>query len=581
MVLIGSRCLAQPSGQGAPPVLVKIAAIPLAAGVEFAQYRLGQPLPLLVNELRVDLSAPGVTVGVGQANGAVVTTGHWQGRQPLSTIVKRAGAIAGVNANFFPFTGMPIGLAIRNGEIYHDSTGYRMCVGFDGAAVHIGALVFRGLVSFDGGRSIAIGGINRAPLPGETVLVTSASASPLKLPRDAQVIVLSEFDQPVQLGHTLTAKVEETDTAPAGTPILPPPPTFATLITLAGPAQPPTPPANGVSAAVTLGLYHPPPAARGDLPSRGAAPELAESWQRVATAVEGGPWLVRNGQISIDATAEHLAGGFTTGRHARTGIGVLPSGELILVTVDDYAGISIGATLPEFAAIMQQLGARNAVNMDGGGSTSMVVAGAVVNGPADGAERPLADALVVYASPSSKGGSGNAIPTMKIVAASSSPTQVPAGTPTRLQLVDAQAGSPQSAGLLWGTADGDALITQDGTITGVRSGPCTVVCRYQGAEYTQQINVMPGAPAELSGTMTPAPNNPPDRNEVVIALRDRYGNGIQNTAVQATVSGGQLLEPLQTDVHGKATAEVVWDANPGSRSITLHSTGVRDLSLHG
>ena len=72
-------------------------------------------------------------------------------------------------------------------------------------------------------------------------------------------------------------------------------------------------------------------------------------------------------------------------------------GSLLLVTVDGRrAGWSAGVTLPEAARLMRSLGARDALNLDGGGSTAMTVRGRVVNRPSDaGGERPVSDALVV------------------------------------------------------------------------------------------------------------------------------------------------------------------------------------------
>ena len=56
---------------------------------------------------------------------------------------------------------------------------------------------------------------------------------------------------------------------------------------------------------------------------------------------------------------------------------------------------SIGLTLPELAAEMQKLGCTEAICLDGGGSTAMVINGILVNRPSDGIERRVANALVV------------------------------------------------------------------------------------------------------------------------------------------------------------------------------------------
>lgn len=83
-------------------------------------------------------------------------------------------------------------------------------------------------------------------------------------------------------------------------------------------------------------------------------------------------------------------------RHPRTLAGVTKQGSLILATIDGRdPGVTVGANMFEAAQLMKWLGARNAINLDGGGSTTMVVKNKVVNRPSDGAERPVGDALLV------------------------------------------------------------------------------------------------------------------------------------------------------------------------------------------
>lgn len=88
-------------------------------------------------------------------------------------------------------------------------------------------------------------------------------------------------------------------------------------------------------------------------------------------------------------------------RHPRTAAGLTADGrELILVVVDGrQPGWSVGMTLTELAALMTRLGARNAINLDGGGSSSFLYRPAggaeVANRPSDGAWRPVANQLAV------------------------------------------------------------------------------------------------------------------------------------------------------------------------------------------
>ena len=74
-------------------------------------------------------------------------------------------------------------------------------------------------------------------------------------------------------------------------------------------------------------------------------------------------------------SAPWFYGSFVAGRHPRTLAGVQEDGTLLLVTVDGRrAGWSAGVTLPEAARVMRALGARDALNLDGGGSTALVKA---------------------------------------------------------------------------------------------------------------------------------------------------------------------------------------------------------------
>jgi hypothetical protein len=87
-------------------------------------------------------------------------------------------------------------------------------------------------------------------------------------------------------------------------------------------------------------------------------------------------------------------------REPRTAVGVSESGrKVILVTVDGRRATSHGGTLEEIAQIMIELGAFRAINLDGGGSTTMFVAseGGVVNRPSRGWEREVVNHIGVVA----------------------------------------------------------------------------------------------------------------------------------------------------------------------------------------
>jgi hypothetical protein len=119
-------------------------------------------------------------------------------------------------------------------------------------------------------------------------------------------------------------------------------------------------------------------------------------------AVGGRPVLVRDSVVlpSVDSVG---GAGFATSRHPRTGVGIANGGQRLLIVVVDgrQAPYSDGMTLREMADLFRALGAREAVNLDGGGSTTFVYqvpdsAGVfrIANRPSDPAgERPVGDAL--------------------------------------------------------------------------------------------------------------------------------------------------------------------------------------------
>jgi Phosphodiester glycosidase/SPOR domain len=122
------------------------------------------------------------------------------------------------------------------------------------------------------------------------------------------------------------------------------------------------------------------------------------------TIVNGGPELVRNGREHATPARDGMAPagnpnfyyGWVHKRNPRTLAGVDGAGRTVLVTVDGRSTASLGLGIGETAAVAKALGLRNAMNLDGGGSTTMVVGGQVVNMPSDATgERPVGDALIV------------------------------------------------------------------------------------------------------------------------------------------------------------------------------------------
>jgi hypothetical protein len=124
-----------------------------------------------------------------------------------------------------------------------------------------------------------------------------------------------------------------------------------------------------------------------------------------AGVINGGPRLLTDSELNITAWAEGFVHSddpafyyrFGLRRNPRTLAGIRSDGRLLLVAVDGrLPGYSVGASLEESALLMKALGAVEAVNLDGGGSTGVTVGENLVSRPSDAAgERHIGDAIVI------------------------------------------------------------------------------------------------------------------------------------------------------------------------------------------
>jgi hypothetical protein len=128
------------------------------------------------------------------------------------------------------------------------------------------------------------------------------------------------------------------------------------------------------------------------------AVEQAGNWKQATSIVGGGPQLIRNGRVEITNAAEKILPAFVSDLHPRTAIARLKSGQILLVTVDGrQPGVSIGMSLVMLADLLLEFGAIEAINLDGGGSTAMVIKNKLVNKPSDViGERPVSDAILIH-----------------------------------------------------------------------------------------------------------------------------------------------------------------------------------------
>ncbi|WP_020389564.1 phosphodiester glycosidase family protein [Kribbella catacumbae] len=121
------------------------------------------------------------------------------------------------------------------------------------------------------------------------------------------------------------------------------------------------------------------------------------------SVVNGGPELVRGGRKHVTQRADGMvrdndpsfAYGWALQRNPRTFAGVDGHGRTLLITVDGRQTGELGLSIDETAELALTLGLSNGINLDGGGSTAMVLNDQVVTSPSDGRERTIGDMIYV------------------------------------------------------------------------------------------------------------------------------------------------------------------------------------------
>jgi Phosphodiester glycosidase/SPOR domain len=122
------------------------------------------------------------------------------------------------------------------------------------------------------------------------------------------------------------------------------------------------------------------------------------------TVINGGPLLMEDGDVHITQQRDGMRQpsnpsfdyGWVLQRNPRTFAGTDARGRSLFVTVDGRQLGELGLSIPETAAVAKSLGLTEAINLDGGGSTAMVIGGSLISHPSDASgERAVGDAIFI------------------------------------------------------------------------------------------------------------------------------------------------------------------------------------------
>ena len=379
-----AAALACPAGAAIPdaaPALAPLAPFPLvtgasveresvAPGVSRAIYRLITSAgPLVVSLVTADLKEPSVRLGAVLAHDTIVSKD-----EPVSSMAHRTGAVAGINGDYFDInaSGAPVGVLVRDGTLDRSPSARPALTVTTDRRIRFEPYRFAGSVDF-GAVRVPLTAVNRWPPEAGATVLTRAFGVPPPAPATS-VLELAPF-----ASASASAPRYRVTSVTQGGPF----PGGPALRLAYGPSAQPFGALPDVGDVVTLSYDTDPPLAS------------------VAIAIGGGPMLLRDGVPVDDPGSPNYAE--RDRRIPAAAVARFPDGTVGLIVVDGrHPATSIGVSRAELIALLQALGATDAMLFDSGGSATLVArvlgdaAPSVVNEPSDGIERAVADGLFVY-----------------------------------------------------------------------------------------------------------------------------------------------------------------------------------------
>lgn len=294
--------------------------------------------------LAVNPRQPGIRVQPILPNPAAV-----QGTAPLVQTARQALVAGAINGGFFNRNNqLPLGAVRRDGRWFSGPILGRGAIAWTAAGdVLIDRLVLQEAVITPAGQRLPLTHLNSGYVQAGIARYTSDWGPTYTSLTDGEIVVTVQNNQ--------VANQQTLGSVGSSAPI----------------------PANGYllvlrSNNTAVGLL--PVGASLRLESTTTPPEF----DRYPQIVAAGPLLVRNRQIVLDAQAEKFSNAFVVERASRSAIGRTADGNLLIVAVHSRVN-GLGPSLTEVAQLMQQLGATDALNLDGGSSTTLYLGGQILD----------------------------------------------------------------------------------------------------------------------------------------------------------------------------------------------------------
>ena len=282
------------------------------------------------------------------------------GRQTVSGIARDTNAAAAVNASYFAANGEILGVTKIDGTIvgttYYDRSAFGV---MPNGSFMFGTVSYNGMVKIDQ-VTLPVSGVNAER--GENGLIIynraygrSTGTNPYGLEyvvRGGRVTEINTNDSPI--------------------------PSDGYVVSVHG---------SSMDAFASAGVRVGDPALLTE--------HIGSPWDRSVHVVGAGPRLVADGSVDVTAGEEQFPGDIRYGRAPRSAVAVTKNGNILFAVVDGRQSHSHGVTLTEFAELLIKFGARDALNLDGGGSSALYAGGKILNSPSDGTERSVGSALIL------------------------------------------------------------------------------------------------------------------------------------------------------------------------------------------
>jgi exopolysaccharide biosynthesis protein len=413
--------------------------------------------PLSFYAVKFKFPAEGYRLESRLANDTVYSKIGLKSRENVREMVDRTGALIGINADFFANDGDPLGLMISESELLSEPYSPRSVVAWgNGGGLLFDSPTFSGYIDVVGGSRIRIDGINRSVRAGEVILFTQRGGMASSKKRCTAYLFEASKQRPMNGNVTMRLKTSVSDLTDM-------PVALDEAILMVSPER-----QAEVAASLYSGLTY-----DFQLKISGQI-----DWQGVQEAIGGGPRLVKNGSRSVTRDYERFDAAYNA-RHPRTAVGYTAGNEVVMLVVDGRSELSKGVTLDELASLMLKLGCTDAMNLDGGGSTTLVLAGQVLNRPSDGGLRGVANALLLFAPQAEP--SGQVVIDIK-------GTGFKPGDISTLRVVDSAGAPVPQQEVVW-TASGAGQITGDGIFKAKSRGTATIRAYARGIWTSVQVLV--------------------------------------------------------------------------------------------